>query len=121
MNHSANDSTTDPATTTVNTCPTWCLRHEPNVEDLCIGPAVELDFGQAHPDNPQGARDARILSYNEPGGVTLSLVVNGTESFDMNPTQARQIGMALIQAADNATVADVTGGRHLMLVTGGAR
>jgi len=91
-------------TTTVQTanqnCPAWCLRHEPAVEGLCIGPAVELGFGP-NPDNPQHARDARILTYNEPGGIiTLSLIVNGTESFDMTPAQARQIAAALNQAAD---------------------
>lgn len=117
MTHSANSNTPD----ATSNCPPWCIRHDPGVPELCIGPAVELDFGQVHPDNPQGARDARILSYSEPGtGVTLSLVVNGTESFDMTPTQARQIGMTLIQAADNATIGAVASDRHLTLVTGGA-
>lgn len=107
------------ATATTNHCPTWCLRHDPGVEELCIGPSVELDFGQAHPDNPQGARDARILSYNEPSGVTISLVVNGTETFDMTPQQARQIGAALIQAAD-AFAAESLTSPSLTLVPGGA-
>lgn len=113
--------------TTVHTatqhCPTWCLRHDPGVEELCIGPAVELDFGPADPANREAAHHARILTYNEPGHVvTISLVVNGTTSSDMTPQQARQIGAALIQAADNATIDDSKPGTpYLTLLLGGAR
>lgn len=89
----------EPSTETA--CPTWCIRHDPSVDDLCIGPAIELDFGQADPDNRDIAHHARILTYSEPGGiVTISLVVNGASSCDLSPIRARQIAAALIQAAD---------------------
>lgn len=82
-------------------CPTWCLHHEPGVQDLCIGPAVELDFGAANPGNSQNVHHARIITYNEPSdGITISLVFNSTDSGDLTPQQARQIGAVLIQAAD---------------------
>lgn len=103
-------------------CPTWCLRHDPGVEELCIGPAVELDFGHADPANREAAHHARILTYNEPGNiVTISLVVNGTSSSDMTPQQARLIGTALIQAADTYTAGDGTQTvPNLTLLPGGA-
>lgn len=102
-------------------CPPFCLRHDPGVPDLCIGPAVELDFGPADPDNRDLTHHARILTYNEPGNiVTLSLIINGASSADFTPAQARQIGTALIQAADNATVPNVLADRRLTLVHGGA-
>lgn len=105
----ANENSTTGAT---NACPPFCLRHDLGVPDLCIGPATVLDCG------PGG--EARILTYNEPGNVvTVSLLVSG--SGDFTPTQARQIGMALIQAADNATVGAVASDRRLTLVTGGAQ
>lgn len=84
-------------------CADFCLRHDPLVEDLCIGPVVELDFGPADPDDPQLAHFARILTYGESGGnATLSLVINRGSSCNLTPARARQIGTALIQAA-NAT------------------
>ena len=88
-------------TSTESTCPAWCLRHDPSVEDLCIGPGIELDFGPADSGNRDIVHHARILTYNEPGGiVTISLVVNGASSCDLSPTRARQVAAALIQAAD---------------------
>lgn len=82
-------------------CPAWCIRHDPSVEDLCIGPAIELDFGSADLANREVVHHARILTYNEPGDVvTVSLVVNGTSSCDLSPMRARQIAAALVQAAD---------------------
>jgi len=105
------------------TCPTWCLRHDAGAEDLCLGPALELDFGPARADF---VNKARILSYNEPGGiVTLSLIItggsNGFSSADLTPVQARQIAAALIQAADAVAVTAAPQAPHLTLVSGGAR
>lgn len=94
-------------TPTETACPAFCLRHDPSVDDLCIGPAIELDFGPADPHNPDVVHHARILTYSEPGDVvTVSLVVNGTSSCDLSPVRARQIAAALSQAAD-ATEAGV--------------
>lgn len=87
---------------TETACPAWCLRHEPLVEDLCIGPVIELDFGDPGLDFTS---HARIQTYSEPAGgvdLTLSLTnnVNGTHGYPLTPQQARQIGAALIQAAE---------------------
>lgn len=85
-------------------CADFCLRHDPLVEDLCIGPVTELDFGPADPDDPQLAHFARILTYGESGGdATLSLVINRGSSCNLSPARARQIAAALIQAADAVT------------------
>lgn len=103
MTYSANHSTTLTLveTPTETACPAWCLRHDPSVDDLCIGPAIELDFGPADTGNREVVHHARILTYNEPGNVvTVSLVVNGTSSCDLSPIRARQIAAALNQAAD---------------------
>lgn len=84
-------------------CPAWCLRHDPGVTELCLGPAIDLDFGPADPGNPDLARHVRLITYNEPGNVvTLSLVVSsgaGVSSCDLTPVRARQIAAALNQAA----------------------
>jgi hypothetical protein len=98
---SASTTLTLVETSTETACPAFCLRHDPSVDDLCIGPAIELDFGPADPRNPDVVHHARILTYSEPGsGATLSLVVNGTSSCDFSPARARQIAAALVQVAD---------------------
>jgi hypothetical protein len=77
------------------TCPAFCLRHDPLAEELCIGPVIELNFGEQAQDI---VRYVRIPAYSTPdGGHTLSLI---TDHSNMTPAQARQIGTALIQAAD---------------------
>jgi hypothetical protein len=88
-------------TPTETVCPAFCLRHDPGVDELCIGPTIELDFGPADPGNRDVTHHVRILSFSEPdAGVTLSLVVNGSSNCDLTTMQARQIAAALVQAAD---------------------
>lgn len=113
--------------TTVHTatrhCPTWCCRHEES-DNLCIDPRVDLNFGPSAPGQPLTIHHAAVLAYNDSfGGPVLTLVFNnGTDSGDMTPAQARQIGAALIQAADNAAIDDSRqGAPYLTLLLGGAR
>jgi hypothetical protein len=80
---------------TETTCPAFCLRHDPLAEDLCIGPVIELNFGEQAQDI---VRYVRIPSYSDSDtGVVLSLITDGR---NMTPQQARQIAAALVQAAD---------------------
>lgn len=108
--------------TTSQHCPAWCIKHDEGATDLCIGPRLEMNFGPGEPGNSQFVHHAAVLAYSEPDGrVTLSLILNnGTDSGDMTVKQARQIGAALIQAANNAT-GEPPAGSCLTLVPGGAR
>jgi hypothetical protein len=89
-------------TTTSSTCPAWCIRHD-NDADLCIGPVIELDFGDQGLDITS---HAKIQTYGtEPAGgvdLTLSLTnnVNGGRGYQLTRAQARQIAAALNQAVD---------------------
>lgn len=98
-----NTTAQTPALTPAETiCPAWCIRHD-NDADLCIGPVIELDFGDQGLDMTS---HAKIQTYGtEPAGgvdLTLSLTnnVNGHRGYQLTRAQARQIGAALIQAAD---------------------
>jgi len=87
---------------TETACPAWCLHHNTDA-DMCVGPVIELDFGDQGLDVTS---HAKIQTYGtDPAGdvdMTLSLTnnVNGHRGFQITRAQARQIAAALNQAVD---------------------
>lgn len=99
---SASNTLTLVETPAATACPAWCIRHDRDA-DLCIGPVIELDFGDQGLDITS---HAKIQTYGtEPAGdvdMTLSLTnnVNGGRGYQLTRAQARQIAAALMQAVD---------------------